>query len=99
MKIKNKKVKNKSCLNNTLYTEKIGSFKFEADIFITNGGKINGELVGKIGSDPVLYKADATLDDWIDAAERLYSFYGNLYEFLREVRYCSNEIVREMKNE
>ena len=98
MKIKNKKVKNKSCLNNTLYSEKIGSFKFEADIFITNDGKINGELVGKIGSDPVLYKADATLDDWIDAAEGLYAFYGNLYEFLREVRYCSNVIVKRNEN-
>jgi hypothetical protein len=94
MKIKSKKVKDKSCLNNTLYTEKIGSFKFEADIFITNDGKINGELVGKIGSDPVLYKADATLDDWIDAAEGLYFFYGNLYDFLREVRHCSNVIVK-----
>lgn len=86
MNIKTKKYTYSPDVTSTLYTDKIGIYKFEADIFESGNGKLVGELSGNIKRVNVISQSDSTLEDWIDDATEMSEFYSNLVKFLKNVK-------------
>ena len=86
MKIKTKKYRNNSDIHFKIFTDKIGNYKFEANIFKGQDGTLAGELTGKIGRNIVLHKSDGTIKHWLEEAKEHADFYSNLHKFLNTVK-------------
>jgi ATP-dependent RNA circularization protein (DNA/RNA ligase family) len=94
MKIKNKKYKYNAGIISKQYTDKHLKNKFQANIFKEENGKVlTGELIGKNGSNIIVCKEDATLEDWIKESKEMYYFYHDLCLFLQEIHNNETKIL------
>lgn len=86
MNIKTKTIKNPREFPYQQYTGKVGPHKFEVNLFEDDSGYYEG----KIGKDKICGGED-NLEEWLDEAEEMCSFYHNLVDFLEEVKYLRKQ--------
>jgi len=85
--MKTKTIKNPGQFPYKKYTHKIGSHKFETNLFPDDGG----EITAKIGRDLCIDKYNGKLEEWLDEAMEMSDFYHNLVDFLKEVKYVRGQ--------